>query len=308
MRQANQDRLHRAAHGQQGSGARARNRTILLQVHLLRLKGTTFNAVDTPGHADFGGEVEVACWTWSTGAAARGLHRGADDADQVCVGQSPAEGPQADRRLNKVDRPAVMERGCAEVESKLFDLFAAMGARATSSWTSPSSTVRPRSASARHDLATAERCADERESGRALGQSALLDALRERTPPAARLSRRSVSTPRVHDRARPVRRQARHRPRGERRSEAGVGDRVKALDRARRGATYGPGAPQDGPRDQALHQQGRREASAGPRRSPGTSSPSRARAPATPTRPPRPPTRRVADAFGVNGSLGGREG
>mmetsp|Transcript_12220 Transcript_12220/g.49069 ORF Transcript_12220/g.49069 Transcript_12220/m.49069 type:complete len:269 (+) Transcript_12220:2854-3660(+) len=89
--------------------------------------------------------------------------------------------------------------------------------------------------------------------------------------PAARLSRRSVPTPRVHDRARPVRRQARHRARGERRSEGGRPG--QGVDRGggggggrRRRLGYARRRERDGPRDQALHQQGRREAPAGRRR------------------------------------------
>lgn len=88
----------------------------------------TFNAVDTPGHADFGGEVE----------------RVLDMVDGCLLLVDAQEGPMAQTKfvlskalqkglrpvvcLNKVDRPGVTEQGCAEVESKLFDLFANMGA------------------------------------------------------------------------------------------------------------------------------------------------------------------------------------
>ena len=87
-----------------------------------------FNAVDTPGHADFGGEVE----------------RVLDMVDGCLLLVDAQEGPMAQTKfvlskalqkglkpvvcLNKVDRPGVTEQGCAEVESKLFDLFANMGA------------------------------------------------------------------------------------------------------------------------------------------------------------------------------------
>ena len=87
-----------------------------------------FNAVDTPGHADFGGEVE----------------RVLDMVDGCLLLVDAQEGPMAQTKfvlskalqkglrpvvcLNKVDRPGVTESGCAEVESKLFDLFANMGA------------------------------------------------------------------------------------------------------------------------------------------------------------------------------------
>ena len=87
-----------------------------------------FNAVDTPGHADFGGEVECVL----------------DMVDGCLLLVDAQEGPMAQTKfvlskalqkglkpvvcLNKVDRPGVTEQGCAEVESKLFDLFANMGA------------------------------------------------------------------------------------------------------------------------------------------------------------------------------------
>ena len=87
-----------------------------------------FNAVDTPGHADFEGEVE----------------RVLDMVDGCLLLVDAQEGPMAQTKfvlskalqkglrpvvcLNKVDRPGVTESGCAEVESKLFDLFANMGA------------------------------------------------------------------------------------------------------------------------------------------------------------------------------------
>jgi|TARA_B110000977_G_scaffold93519_1_gene123785 GTP-binding protein len=87
-----------------------------------------FNAVDTPGHADFGGEVE----------------RVLDMVDGCLLLVDAQEGPMAQTKfvlskalqkglhpvvcINKVDRPGVTKLGCDEVESKLFDLFANMGA------------------------------------------------------------------------------------------------------------------------------------------------------------------------------------
>ena len=91
-------------------------------------RSCTLNAVDTPGHADFGGEVE----------------RVLDMVDGCLLLVDATEGPMAQTKfvlskalqkglrpivvMNKVDRDGVTADGCAEVESKLFDLFASMGA------------------------------------------------------------------------------------------------------------------------------------------------------------------------------------
>jgi len=91
-------------------------------------RACVLNAVDTPGHADFGGEVE----------------RVLDMVDGCLLLVDATEGPMAQTKfvlgkalqkglmpivvMNKVDRENVTEAGCAEVESRLFDLFAAMGA------------------------------------------------------------------------------------------------------------------------------------------------------------------------------------
>ena len=104
---------------------RERGITILAKATSVEWKGTRINIVDTPGHADFGGEVE----------------RILSMVDGVCLLVDAAEGPMPQTKfvtskalalglkpivvLNKVDKPA------AEPEVALndvFDLFANLGA------------------------------------------------------------------------------------------------------------------------------------------------------------------------------------
>jgi GTP-binding protein len=104
---------------------RERGITILAKVTSLRWRGSRINIVDTPGHADFGGEVE----------------RILNMVDGVIVLVDAAEGPlpqtkfvlsKALRRglkpivaINKIDRP---DERHAEVLNEIFDLFAALDA------------------------------------------------------------------------------------------------------------------------------------------------------------------------------------
>ena len=104
---------------------RERGITILAKCTSVEWKGTRINIVDTPGHADFGGEVE----------------RILSMVDGVCLLVDAAEGPMLQTKfvtskalalglkpivvLNKVDKPAAEpDRALNEV----FDLFANLGA------------------------------------------------------------------------------------------------------------------------------------------------------------------------------------
>ncbi|WP_225027122.1 translational GTPase TypA [Xinfangfangia pollutisoli] len=104
---------------------RERGITILAKATSVEWKGTRVNIVDTPGHADFGGEVE----------------RILSMVDGVCLLVDAAEGPMPQTKfvlakalalglrpivvLNKVDKPdAEPDRALNEV----FDLFANLGA------------------------------------------------------------------------------------------------------------------------------------------------------------------------------------
>ncbi len=104
---------------------RERGITILAKVTSLVWKDTRINIVDTPGHADFGGEVE------------RILHM----VDGVILLVDAAEGPMPQTKfvlgkalklglkpivaINKIDKP---EQRADEVLDEVFDLFAALDA------------------------------------------------------------------------------------------------------------------------------------------------------------------------------------
>ncbi|KAG6901316.1 hypothetical protein C0995_013676 [Termitomyces sp. Mi166 len=104
---------------------RERGITILSKCTSIIYNGSLINIVDTPGHADFGGEVE----------------RVLSMVDGVALVVDATEGPMTQTRfvlskalnrglrplvvLNKADRPSARP---AQVESDLFDLFATLGA------------------------------------------------------------------------------------------------------------------------------------------------------------------------------------
>jgi GTP-binding protein len=104
---------------------RERGITILAKCTSVEWKGTRINIVDTPGHADFGGEVE----------------RILSMVDGVCLLVDAAEGPMPQTKfvtskalalglkpivvLNKVDKP---EAEPDRALDQCFDLFAALGA------------------------------------------------------------------------------------------------------------------------------------------------------------------------------------
>src|SRR6185436_12108358 len=104
---------------------RERGITILAKFTAITWKGTRINIVDTPGHADFGGEVE----------------RVLKMVDSVCLLVDAFEGPMPQTRfvtrkalalglrpilvINKVDRPGCDPTGTVD---ETFDLFCALGA------------------------------------------------------------------------------------------------------------------------------------------------------------------------------------
>src|SRR5438876_5453760 len=104
---------------------RERGITILAKNIALTLGGVKVNIIDTPGHADFGGEVE----------------RILQMADGVFLLVDAAEGPLPQTRfvlrkafehklkpvvvINKIDRP---DARIAEVHNLIFDLFLELGA------------------------------------------------------------------------------------------------------------------------------------------------------------------------------------
>ena len=120
---------------------RERGITILSKCTSVAWKGHRLNIVDTPGHADFGGEVE----------------RILSMVDGAVVLVDAAEGPMPQTKfvtmkalklglrpivvINKVDRP---DARATEVHNLVFDLFFAMCRRPPATWTRPSPCWRPR--------------------------------------------------------------------------------------------------------------------------------------------------------------------
>ena len=182
MRQANQDVSTERLMDNRDL-ERERGITISSKYTSFDYKGTTFNAVDTPGHADFGGEVERVLDMVDGCLLLVDCIEGPMAQTKFVLGKALRKGLRPIVVLNKVDRPAVTERGCAEVESKLFDLFAAMGA-CDEQLDFAVVYASARAGVCSDDLAAAREMCRLRESTGAAGDmSALLDALRERTPP-----------------------------------------------------------------------------------------------------------------------------
>lgn len=84
--------------------------------------------VDTPGHADFGGEVERVVGMVEGAILVVDAGEGPLAQTKFVLAKALKYGIRPILLLNKVDRPAVSEERCNEVESLVFDLFANLGA------------------------------------------------------------------------------------------------------------------------------------------------------------------------------------
>ena len=104
---------------------RERGITILAKCTSVIWNGTRINIVDTPGHADFGGEVERILNMVDGALVLVDAAEGVLPQTKFVVGKALARGLRPIVVVNKVDRP---DARADEVHTEIFDLFAALGA------------------------------------------------------------------------------------------------------------------------------------------------------------------------------------
>ena len=99
--------------------------TILAKCASVVWKETKINIVDTPGHADFGGEVERILNMVDGAIVLVDAAEGVLPQTKFVVGKALARGIHPIVVVNKVDR---QDARADEVHTEIFDLFAALGA------------------------------------------------------------------------------------------------------------------------------------------------------------------------------------
>ncbi|MDP1730360.1 MAG: translational GTPase TypA [Devosia sp.] len=104
---------------------RERGITILAKVTSLVWKGTRINIVDTPGHADFGGEVERILSMVDGVVILVDAAEGPMPQTKFVLGKALAQGLRPIVAINKIDRP---DERHLEVLEEIFDLFIALDA------------------------------------------------------------------------------------------------------------------------------------------------------------------------------------
>src|SRR5512135_1465158 len=104
---------------------RERGITILAKVTSIVWQGTRINIVDTPGHADFGGEVERILNMVDGALVLVDAAEGPLPQTKFVVSKALRMGLKPIVLINKVDRPDARP---AEVVNEVFDLFAALDA------------------------------------------------------------------------------------------------------------------------------------------------------------------------------------
>ncbi|CAO2813109.1 unnamed protein product [Amaranthus hypochondriacus] len=107
---------------------RERGITIASKVTSVTWKENELNMVDTPGHADFGGEVERVVGMVEGAILVVDAGEGPLAQTKFVLAKALKYGLRPILLLNKVDKPSVSEERCNEVESLVFDLFANLGA------------------------------------------------------------------------------------------------------------------------------------------------------------------------------------
>ena len=104
---------------------RERGITILAKCTSVDWQGTRVNIVDTPGHADFGGEVERILSMVDGALLLVDASEGPMPQTKFVLGKALSLGLRPIVVVNKVDKP---EQRAYEVQDEVFDLFAALGA------------------------------------------------------------------------------------------------------------------------------------------------------------------------------------
>jgi len=99
---------------------RERGITILAKNTAITYKDTKINIVDTPGHADFGGEVERALSMADGALLIVDSFEGPMSQTKFVLGKALEAGLQPVVVINKVDRP---DSHCEEVHDEIIDLF-----------------------------------------------------------------------------------------------------------------------------------------------------------------------------------------
>ena len=99
--------------------------TILAKCTSVVWKDTRVNIIDTPGHADFGGEVERILNMVDGAIVLVDAAEGVLPQTKFVVGKALAQGIRPIVVVNKVDR---QDSRADEVHNEIFDLFAALGA------------------------------------------------------------------------------------------------------------------------------------------------------------------------------------
>ncbi|MEK9646803.1 MAG: GTP-binding protein, partial [Alphaproteobacteria bacterium] len=104
---------------------RERGITILAKCASVAWKGKRINIVDTPGHADFGGEVERILSMVDGALVLVDAAEGPMPQTKFVTAKALALGLKPIVVINKADRP---DQRAYEVQEEVFDLFAALGA------------------------------------------------------------------------------------------------------------------------------------------------------------------------------------
>ncbi|OWK21107.1 hypothetical protein AJ88_21210 [Mesorhizobium amorphae CCBAU 01583] len=99
--------------------------TILAKATSVDWKDTRINIVDTPGHADFGGEVERILSMVDSAIVLVDAAEGPMPQTKFVVGKALKVGLKPIVVINKIDRPDARH---VEVVNEVFDLFAALDA------------------------------------------------------------------------------------------------------------------------------------------------------------------------------------